>query len=871
MKTTARPTLDDLERMTSILLTCSICGRVYSKPKLLPCCHTFCESCLFEHVPAESLTLTCPSCAANSILPQDGVASLKDNDLLNKLMEVFPNLQQSVVSAEPSNLTDQNDTTSASTAKEPETCMEDFHYSYRIAPCTPLRNCQCHNGDAVSTLCKLCERLICDKCARTDHAEHDASLSTIGQVAADCKNNLLKQAEEIRERVADLDYCLSTINSTCEELVVNRDFAEMSVKESFKKLEQELQLRKEETLRTLDAEFTNKSQTLDRQRGDLSAALRNMTSAVQLIHLSLDTANNGYDDSGVMLEQSTPEQRSICEGSDSDIKTYLLHRHMTQRLSNLRDFGRVRVSDLLMQGNPTTPNTEQQFSDQSHDKLGNYLQDTFATPNDNSRFEWRASEELLDLSKTIQTILSGTVITDHIVADKCVLSGSCLQESRKCEVGKEEQIFVTTKDYLGNLEPSKVVSFDVEISFPDIDEERRISTSSDSDVWSQPSATSTPRKKESTTEDDWKIDVQTNQPGCHEIHFTPKKAGPFFLNVKIHGRHVHNSPCHLTAEIPPIKNGSTNGKSPQVVMRPKSVRQKAMKRPQSAGPVRSFIGDDLMVRFGSRGRAKGEFANPQDVAADQQGRFFITDSNNQCVQIFELKEGFGLTAKCVGRMGSRGRGVGLLQRPSGIEILTNGEIAVADYENKVVNVFSTEGKYKSRIGHGKLMGPRGICLNRNGHLVVVDNKACQIFIFQVNGRLVTKFGNRGTGPSQLAGPHYAAVNQRNEIYVTDFYNHCVKVFTTSGTFLRSIGSKGEGCGQFNAPTGIAIDFKSHVIVADWGNSRIQILDEKGSFLSYINTDSEPLYGPQGIVATKNGYVAIADSGHQCVKVYRILQ
>jgi len=69
----------------------------------------------------------------------------------------------------------------------------------------------------------------------------------------------------------------------------------------------------------------------------------------------------------------------------------------------------------------------------------------------------------------------------------------------------------------------------------------------------------------------------------------------------------------------------------------------------------------------------------------------------------------------------------------------------------------------------------GVCVNLDQHLVVADNKLCQIFIFQVNGKLISKFGKRGTGPSQLAGPHYVAVNRNNEILVTDFYNHCVKV------------------------------------------------------------------------------------------------
>jgi len=72
------------------------------------------------------------------------------------------------------------------------------------------------------------------------------------------------------------------------------------------------------------------------------------------------------------------------------------------------------------------------------------------------------------------------------------------------------------------------------------------------------------------------------------------------------------------------------------------------------GPVKSDVGDDLLFRLGSRGRSTGEFSNPQDVAADPSGRFFVTDSNNQCIQVFEVKHGFQMETKNVQRIGNKG-------------------------------------------------------------------------------------------------------------------------------------------------------------------------------------------------------------------------
>ena len=47
-----------------------------SVPQVLPCLHTFCECCLIAYLPPQSLTLTCPECRQQSILPEKGVSSL---------------------------------------------------------------------------------------------------------------------------------------------------------------------------------------------------------------------------------------------------------------------------------------------------------------------------------------------------------------------------------------------------------------------------------------------------------------------------------------------------------------------------------------------------------------------------------------------------------------------------------------------------------------------------------------------------------------------------------------------------------------------------------------------------------------------------
>lgn len=55
------------------------------------------------------------------------------------------------------------------------------------------------------------------------------------------------------------------------------------------------------------------------------------------------------------------------------------------------------------------------------------------------------------------------------------------------------------------------------------------------------------------------------------------------------------------------------------------------------------------------------------------------------------------------RFGVRGRSPGQLQRPTGVTVDMNGDIIVADYDNRWVSIFSSDGKFKVR-GHQVTLG-----------------------------------------------------------------------------------------------------------------------------------------------------------------------
>lgn len=77
-------------------LTCSVCYSLFADPRVLPCSHTFCKSCLDNLLQASTnysiwrplrLPLKCPQCRGVVELPPMGVDSLPANVSLRAIIE----------------------------------------------------------------------------------------------------------------------------------------------------------------------------------------------------------------------------------------------------------------------------------------------------------------------------------------------------------------------------------------------------------------------------------------------------------------------------------------------------------------------------------------------------------------------------------------------------------------------------------------------------------------------------------------------------------------------------------------------------------------------------------------------------------------
>jgi len=254
--------------------------------------------------------------------------------------------------------------------------------------------------------------------------------------------------------------------------------------------------------------------------------------------------------------------------------------------------------------------------------------------------------------------------------------------------------------------------------------------------------------------------------------------------------------------------------------------------------------------------------------------------------------------------GSRGEAKGQFDWPSDIAINdTTGNIAVADFSNNRVQLFSSQGEYLKAITTKELTGPTIVAFTRSSDLIVVASR--RIFCFNESGKFVKNITSKhlkkpygsltiardgrmlvcdGNGTvkvltsdgSQLlhtisdpdrARPNYAVCHQ-DKFVVSYYWADNVKIFSKDGLFMYSIGTPGSGDGQLCRPAGLTIDRFSNLVVCDSYNSRLQIFAIDGKFLSTIGGGHTSLKAPCSVAVSPTGQLFVTDVIKHCVHVFQ---
>ena len=173
------------------------------------------------------------------------------------------------------------------------------------------------------------------------------------------------------------------------------------------------------------------------------------------------------------------------------------------------------------------------------------------------------------------------------------------------------------------------------------------------------------------------------------------------------------------------------------------------------------------------------------------------------------------------QLGSKGASDGQLNSPYGITVHSD-KVYIADFSNKRISVFQTNGKFCISFGSDQLGGPFDVTVSANNHLIIADCSNSCVWTFTLDGHYVGKFGTPGSCRGQLIVPFSLTTDLNGFIIVADTGNHRVSIFDKYGNCVHCFGSNGSAYGQFSYPYGIALSPNGSIYVSDAFNTRIQI-------------------------------------------------
>ena len=268
--------------------------------------------------------------------------------------------------------------------------------------------------------------------------------------------------------------------------------------------------------------------------------------------------------------------------------------------------------------------------------------------------------------------------------------------------------------------------------------------------------------------------------------------------------------------------------------------------------------------FGKEGSSTGKFSRPWGVTVNDNDEIAVTDYGNNRIQIFSSDGTF------LRSFGKRGYYQGEFNSPTGIAFDTNaGNIVVADRHNRI-QLFSEQGEYLNQFGwEGRLdhqiRNPIGLSVHSDGNIIVADKGDKQIKVFSPGGQFLQQIGREGSFTIPVH-----CINYEGYLIVSDKDEHCIKYFDREGNFLYKIGNKGKGNGEFHAPAYLSVDKAGHLLVCDTMNHRVQVFELSGKFLTKFGTLGSGIgefNNPVSTAVLSDGRIVVAEYVNHRIQIF----
>uniref|UniRef100_A0A2K5ICK3 Tripartite motif-containing protein 3 n=1 Tax=Colobus angolensis palliatus TaxID=336983 RepID=A0A2K5ICK3_COLAP len=706
----------EVQPMDKQFLVCSICLDRYQCPKVLPCLHTFCERCLQNYIPAQSLTLSCPVCRQTSILPEQGVSALQNNFFISSLMEA---MQQA-----------------SDGAHDPE----DPHPLSAVAG-RPL-SCPNHEG----------------KVGPSEAQRGTGGCRVAGNSGMRCSPSRLPQ----------LSAAIALVGGISQQLQEHKAEALAQISAAFEDLEQALQQRKQALVRDLETICGAKQKVLQTQLDTLRQGQEHIGSSCSFAEQALRLGSAPE----VLLVRKHMRERLAALAAQA----FPERPHENAQLELVLEVDGLRRSVLnlgaLLTTSATAHETVATGEGLRQALVGQPASLTVTTKDKDGRLVRTGSAELrAEITGPDGTRLPVPVVDHKNGTYELVYTARTEGELLLSVLLYGQPVrgspFRVRALRPGDLPPS-----------PD-DVKRRVKSPGGPGSHVRQKAVRRPssmystggKRKDNPIEDE--LVFRVGSRGREKGEFTNLQGVSAASSGRIVVADSNNQCIQVFSNEGQFKfRFGVRGRSPGQLQRPTGVAV------DTNGDIIVADYDNRWVSiFSPEGKFKtkigaGRLMGPKGVAVDRNGHIIVVDNKSCCVFTFQPN------GKLVGRFGGRGATDRHFAGPHFVAVNNKNEIVVTDFHNHSVKVYSADGEFLFKFGshgegNGQFNAPTGVAVDSNGNIIVADWGNSRIQVFDSSGSFLSYIN---TSAEPLYGPQGLALTSDGHVVVADAGNHCFKAY-----------------------------------------------------------------------------------------------
>ncbi len=711
-------------------LTCSDCLDTYRDPKVLPCLHVFCTTCLERLVSRDGTSLTCPNCRRTTRPPQGGVSQLQSAFYIDHLFDVRDTLEKVKSATVKCQKCEENDangycrdcgTFVCASCATMHKKWKDLS-SHKIISLEEVQaeaidlvptkkaamTCLKHPGKLLEIYCETCEELICQHCTVKTHRVHDYDL------VGDC---FPKHRDVITASLQPVKQQLDTVNQAVGEMVGrSRRLAEQTlstkqkIQEDIDQLHDALEARERELVAHIDQLAKQAEKTIQAQREGYELTQTQLSSCLEYVEESLRT------------------------GSQEEVLS--MKKQVVERMEQMaKEFDPMKLK----------PEPEQilKFSHQQLTEACQGFGEVFTTalcPD----MCYATGERLHETLKNVQVTLTvhtvdtqGQACTDP----KAVVTGELVSRGDggvvKCEVTRKGDNTYTLK-----YQPRTTGEHDLHIKVYSRhikDSPFTVTVGGFQGVHVK-TIEGVKKPRQSAVTDIGELVVAEKDANC----------------ISVYDRDGHK-----------LRSFGHTGTGDSKLSYPRGVTLCSDNTVLVAANhcVKRFTFEGRFITsVGSQGSGQLQFKEPWAITFNPTNKkVYVCDSGNHRIQVLNSDLTFS------SMFGSDGSDPGQFRFPDGLNVDRTGKIFVADC-NKRIQVFSPSGQFLREIkrrgpGMGALRYPISVCIDSHNFIYVLENTAARVSVFNSEGEFVKEFGHKGYKAGEFKDPYAIAVDTAGLVFL----------------------------------------------------------------------------------------------------------